>query len=302
MSVDGSPGTTRGAALTPAVSGHLAAGRGRGMSVGMSDALDRGRWWGETPLAAGALRAWRIGPYRLWARATAREWRLWSFSSGDAMEEGMDLAVEADEAELPAEAAVTRVGLAVDAPVLALRPAPADRDVVVRPDIPVVVPAGVRLDLYVTTAVWVLATAGVDGPTLLDQPSHRLSDTWFGPNTLEGELAYAIRTAARLDLEEIPRRPHRALTKVTVVNGARDAFSLEKLKVPVPALALYASPGTGLWTDHVTLERRQAGEEAEASVGAGPGVAGVRAERVAAPRIATTSRFSLNAFGRLLGV
>ncbi|MEJ2356879.1 MAG: hypothetical protein P8Y13_02205 [Deinococcales bacterium] len=268
----------------------------------MSDAVRAGRWWGETPLTAGGLRAWRIGPYRLWVRATAREWRLWSFASGDAMEDGVTLAIEADEAELPANAGVTRVGLAVDAPVLVLKPAPADRDVVVRPDIPVVVPSGVRLDLYLTTAVWVIATAGTGGPTLLDQPSHRLSDTWFGPNTLEGELAYAIRTAARLELEEIPHRPHRAITKVTVVNGTRDAFPLEKLKVPVAALALYASPETGLWTDHVTLERRQATDEAEASVGSGPGVPGVRAERVAEPRVTTTPRFSLNAFGRLLGV
>lgn len=268
----------------------------------MDDGSGDSRWWGETPLTPGAMRAWRIGPYRLWVRAMAREWRLWSFASGDAMEEGVSLAAEADEDDLPADASVTRVGMAVDAPVLALRPAPADRDVVVRPDIPVVVPAGVRLDLYLTTAVWVVATAGTAGPTLLDEPSHRLSDTWFGPNTLEGELAYAIRTAARLELEEIPHRPHRAITKVTVVNGTQDAFPLEKLKVPVAALALYASPETGLWTDHVTLERRQASDEAEASVGSGPGVPGVRSKRVAEPRVATTKRFSLNAFGRLLGV
>jgi len=260
-------------------------------------------WWGETPLEPGALRTWQIGPYRLWVRAGLREWRLWSLSSGEAMAGGTRLAEEGHDDEIPDGATLTRVGLAQRDPVLALLPAPADRDVVVRPDLPVVVPAGVRVELYVTTPLWVVARAGRDGPTLLDEPSHRMSDTWFGPNTLEGELAYALRTSARLDLEALPYLPHRAITRVRVVNGARDAFSLVKLKVPVAGLALYAVPDSGIWTDAVTLERKQASDEADAVVGSGPGVAAGRPERIAEPRLAARgSRFSLNAFGRLLGM
>lgn len=260
-------------------------------------------WWGETALGPGALRAWRIGPYRLWVRAGALEWRLWSLSSGDGMADGTSLAEAAREDEVPDGAALTRVGLAQRDPVLTLRPAPADRDVVVRPDIPLIVPAGARVELYVTTPVWVVACAGPDGPTLLDEASHRMSDTWFGPNTLEGELAYALRTTARLELEELPYRPHRAITRVAVVNGAREAFSLEKLKVPVAGLALYSVPDSGLWTDSVTLERKQASDEADAVVGGGPGVQAAQASRIAEPRLAARgSRFSLDAFGRLLGM
>jgi hypothetical protein len=271
------------------------------MSVGMSEAALDSPWWGEMELTPGELRHWHVGPYRLWVRAMALEWRLWSLSSVDAMGEEVVLGAEAQDAEVPAEAALTRVGLSSARPVLELRPALADRDVVVRPDTPVAVPAGVRLELYVTTPVWIVARAGGNVP-LLDEPSLRLSDTWFGPNTLEGELAYAIRTAARLELEELPRRPHRAITKVVVVNGARETLVLEKLKVPVAGLVLYTSQRSGLWTDQVTLERKQGGGVAEASVGAGPNVPGVDAERIAEPRVTTPSRFSLNAFGRLLGV
>lgn len=263
-----------------------------------------GLWWGETPLEAGALRAWRIGPFRLWARATAHEWRLWSVASDDAMTEELALDLEASDADLPADAVLTRVGLRSEAPVLSLLPALADRHVVVRPDIPVVVPAGARLELFVTTPVWITARAGAGGAPLLDVPCQRLSDTWFGPNTLEGELAYAIRTAARLELADLPHRPHRAITRVEVVNGARDALLLDRLKVPVSGLGLYAAGASGLWTDYVTLERKpqEAEAEAEASVGAGPGVSGVQAARVAGPRVATGGRFSLNAFSKLFGV
>ncbi len=259
------------------------------------------RWWGETELVRGSLRAWRVGPYRLWVRAMAREWRLWSQSSHDTAATELLLAGEAQDTDLPEDATLTRVGLASDRPVLSLQPLLADRDVVVRPDIPLVVPAGARLELYVTTPVWLRARAGAGGPVLLDEPTHRLSDTWFGPNTLEGELAYAIRTSARLELEALPQRPNRAITKVAVVNDAREPLPLQKLKVPVTGLGLYAGEA-GLWTDHVTLERKQADDHAEASVGTGPDVPGVRGERIAEPRMATTPRFSLNAFGRLLGV
>lgn len=260
-------------------------------------------WWGDTALKPGALRTWQIGPYRLWVRAEAREWRLWSLSSDEAMVGGIRVAEEGNDDEVPDGAALTRVGLAQRDPVLTLLPAPADRDVVVRPDLPVVVPAGVRVELYVTTPLWVVARAGRDGPTLLDEPSHRMSDTWFGPNTLEGELAYALRTSATLDLEALPYVSHRAITRVSVVNAARDAFSLVKLKVPVAGLALYDVPGSGIWTDAVTLEREQASDEAEVVVGNGPGAATARPERIAEPRLAGRGpRFSLDAFGRLLGM
>ncbi len=259
-------------------------------------------WWGVTPLPRDALRGWRIGPYALWVRAGEREWRLWRASSGDAMTTELELAIETDESRIAADASLTRVGLTGAEPVLGMRPALADRDVVVRPDIPVVVPAGARIELYVTTPVWVVTSVGKDGPMLLDEPSHRLSDTWFGPNTLTGELAYAIRTASRLDLADVPRRPHRAITKLTVINEGRDQLPVDRLKVPVTGLAIYADGSGGLWTDHVTLERRLQPGEAAASVSAGPGVADVQAHRIAEPRVATGSRFTLNAFGRLFGV
>lgn len=260
------------------------------------------RWWGDTELTPGVLRAWRIGPFHLWVRASAREWRFWTAASGDTMADELVLGAETPEGDVPQDAVLTRVGLSSRPPVLRLWPALADRDVVVRPDTPVVVPAGVRLELFVTTPVWITARAGAAGPVMVDEPSHRLSDTWFGPNTLEGELAYAIRTSARLELEELPRRAHRAITKVTVVNGARDALPLDKLKVPVGGLRIYASSDEGLWTDNVTLERKLQSERAEASIGSGPEVPGVSAVQIAGPRVTTGPRFSLNAFGRLFGV
>ncbi|MEJ2668257.1 MAG: hypothetical protein P8Z81_14370, partial [Deinococcales bacterium] len=94
---------------------------------------------------------------------------------------------------------------------------------------------------------------------------------------------------------------HRAITRLEVVNDGRDSLPVDKLKVPVTGLAVYADDSGGLWSDAVTLERRPQAGEAVASVSSGPGVNGVAAQRVAEPRVATGSRFTLNAFGRLFG-
>lgn len=66
----------------------------------------------------------------------------------------------------------------------------------------------------------------------------RPSDTWFGPTTSEGEPCYASKTVCRLRVEDVPLRPHRCLTKVTLRNRADDSLSLDRLKLPVNALAL----------------------------------------------------------------
>ena len=86
------------------------------------------------------------------------------------------------------------------------------------------------------------------------------------------------------------------------MNGARDALPLDKLKVPVTGLRIYASADEGLWTDNVTLERTLQGAQAEAAIGSGPEVPGLSTVQIAGPRVTTSPRFSLNAFGRLFGV
>ena len=92
---------------------------------------------------------------------------------------------------------------------------------------------------------------------LLDVPSIRRSDTWFGSNTLEGELCYSTRSSARLNLDAIEPHPHRAVTPVEIRNEGANILPIERLRVPVQALSVYADAEGRLWTDAVCFARRE---------------------------------------------
>src|SRR5690606_21791477 len=106
-----------------------------------------------------------------------------------------------------------------------LSPGAADRPVVARPEVPLQVPPGDSIRLYLGTPAWITVTAV--GVQLAEVPSRRLSDTWFG-DVDAGELCYASRTAASADLAAIRDLPGRVLTPVSIKNGSSEAFRVER--------------------------------------------------------------------------
>ncbi|MEX0599628.1 MAG: hypothetical protein WD205_03225, partial [Rhodothermales bacterium] len=103
---------------------------------------------------------------------------------------------------------------------------------------------------------------GKESRLLQEIPSYRPSDTWFGSSTVEGELCYAVRTAGRLRLENLPRRLHRAITPIQVRNGGTDALHIGHIQVPVQYLSLFEGEGSYLWTQAVTLSRQASDDQA----------------------------------------
>lgn len=117
---------------------------------------------------------------------------------------------------------------------------------------------------------------------------------------MTGELCYALRTNARLHLEHVPRRPHRATLAVRIRNNAPSVLQIEKLKVPVPHLSLFASPEGQLWTEGLTLENTKASEGTNVKLDDKPmRIAG--AQRIAGPRKRISKGFLLDAFGGFFG-
>lgn len=74
---------------------------------------------------------------------------------------------------------------------------------------------------------------------------------------MEGTLAYASKTACRLSLDELPKRPHRAVTPIRIFNRAASSLKLERILVPVPNLILFYSEDQGLWTQTISLSRNE---------------------------------------------
>jgi hypothetical protein len=280
------------------------------------------RWWGETALEVGEVARAVVGPLVLWARRRARDWSLATQTGPDGHAGEAERGRRVPDDDLPDDVPLQRFSFAETPGALLLRPALADRPVVVRPESPLAVPSGERVTLYVSTPVWVTISVGrasrraparrrsrrtaeAEGPPatedirLTEIATYRLSDTWFGPSTLVGELCYASRTAGRLDLSELPVRPHRAVTPVIIDNRATSPLVIQRLVVPIPSLALYADGVGALWTQGVTLTRESDGDAAITRVdaaGFGTGAKGL--ERIAEPRVAATTGV-VRAFSRL---
>jgi hypothetical protein len=224
------------------------------------------RWWGAVTLGAGEVARWRAGPSTVEAARRASDWRVWHTTEPDAY------AVEAERVRrvgdaVPEGAPTLRFSFAEAPDTITVRPALADRPVVVRPESSLTVPPGERVVLYVSSPVWMALKLEVRRPrrrrsggapqavVLAELPTFRPSDTWYGPSTRVGELCYAVRTAARLELGELPLRPHRAVTPVTVDNQAATPLELARVSVPMPYLALHVDRAGRLWSDGVLFTR-----------------------------------------------
>jgi hypothetical protein len=153
---------------------------------------------------------------------------------------------------------------------LRLMPIVADRPVVTRPYDPLHVAPGGDVTIYLSSPLWVRIEVGEPPVLLQDTFIVRPSDTWFGPSTLEGDLCYASRTAGRLVLDEVPRRPGRAITATSIHNQTTSPLLLERISLPTSRLALFADDRGMLWTQDITLVHAGDTELADLTLEEGP--------------------------------
>ena len=142
----------------------------------------------------------------------------------------------------------------------------ADRSVIARPRTTLSVPPGERARVFVSSPLWVAIIAGSGRTVLRELPAKRLSETWFGGTTLEGELAYALKTSARTQRSEMATAPYRLLTPVVIENRAGDTLLVERLNLPVPFLTIYATEEGEHWSPEVRMVRSEEGNMAELDV------------------------------------
>jgi hypothetical protein len=223
------------------------------------------RWWGAVTLPVDAVARWQAGPSTLHAQRRAADWRVWQVTEPDAYAVAAQRVRRVDEPP-PDGAPQLRFTFAETPDTITVTPELADRPVIVRPEASLTVPPGETVTLYVSSPVWMVlkvevrrARRGRTRPepvVLAEIPTYRPSDTWFGPSTRVGELCYSVRTAARLRVSELPLRPHRAVTPVTVENQAATALQLSRVSVPMQYLALHVDRAGRLWSDGVLFTRQ----------------------------------------------
>ncbi|MGH8372249.1 MAG: hypothetical protein ACRETO_05915 [Gammaproteobacteria bacterium] len=258
-------------------------------------------WWGEFALPLQTMGRWHIGPLELWAQHLAGEWRLAWRSGEELMQPVASVELGLPIRQPESDMRLCRFSFRETGKPLRLVPVLADRPVVVRPEMPLFIPSGEEVILFVSTTLWVSVYAGQHSPMLVEMPTLRPSDTWFGPNTRQGELCYASRTLAHTRVEDVIPRPHRAITPVQIRNHGHEPLLLERLSVPVPLLTLYENQAGGFWTQSVLLER--SGREGHARLQLGdtrlPG--GMDVRQIGVPRQLDDDISMFRALSRFFG-
>jgi hypothetical protein len=209
-------------------------------------------WWGNFSLAPDEQRLLRCADLCLQLQSLPHQWWL-GYSWQQAInqfeplwEAGLDETQQIDEeqrfvfAETPKE--------------MTIQPALADRPVVCRPVVSVNLLPFQEVTLFVCLPLWVKLRLGDD--TLLDIPTVRVCDSWFGPNTREGVISYASQVSEQLDVKPISNNKARAAIEVRIQNQSADKLTLDKISVPAPNLSLFADERGQFWTPRITLVRR----------------------------------------------
>ncbi len=216
-------------------------------------------WWGGFSMPQNQTGYWQIGPLNLYIRRVRQEWHVASECLRDVLDRTLDVSFNAEFPNRP-DLVFSRFAFRETTKNLSILPQLSDRAVVIRPEAPLYIPAGEEVTLFVSLPVWIRIEAGNPAKFLQELPIYRPSDTWFGPSTREGDLCYASRTSARLNVNDVPFRPHRAVASVVIRNAAEDPLFVERLNVTAQHLSLFATPDGYLWTQGMILEREEDGE------------------------------------------
>jgi hypothetical protein len=258
------------------------------------------RWFGRFDLPVNGTGHWKVGPYRLWLQRNPTEFKVASCHGGDPNETTVRVEVPADFEQLPGDAAVRRFGFDRTDTVVTVMPTLADRPVVVSPKEPLHLLPSERVNLYISTPIWIRVAAGERSVPMVDEPTQRPTDTWFGPSTMKGELCYATRTVARLSLQNLPSRPHRAVSVVGIRNRSKSTLTVEHLRIPSVHLSVYVASTGDLWTEPVTIDHVEEGDMASVRLGSGPPADAAGATRASGPRMPMDAGLLTRTFGRLV--
>jgi hypothetical protein len=250
----------------------------------------------EIPLGAGAR--FDVGPSSVWIERRAQEWRLAHHTRPDPAESTERIEGPGDPLA-PDEGAIhLRCPAPDDSTAVTIVPRAADRPVVIRPETTMRLLPGAKSTLFVTTPAWLELRAR---SPLLELPSFRPSDTWFGPNTTEGELCYASTTSGRLELETLPIHPARVATALTVENESDEALIIERVKLPMLHLSVFVGRDGRLWTESVDVTKKGDGEAPVTRIGQSPPPVAEAARELGEPRQRDRNNVVLRAFGALVG-
>lgn len=261
------------------------------------------QWWKEKyVLQVGESGFWQIGPLRIRVARAEKELFLQWLQGGDALTDTVLVEVPSLRADLGGDATINRIGVQRTDGIVSLRPLLSDRTIVVNPESAISLPGHEEMVMYIASPLWIEVSIGKTPKKIGEIPTYRLSDTWFGSSTVEGELCYASKTSARREIATLPLRHHQAYTAVKIQNKTDELLVLENLRLPVPLLSLFVARDGRFWTNTVNFvrEEEESGSMAILRLGESPPAEVTAAVRMAKPREKQEQNILVRAFGGLI--
>ncbi len=216
------------------------------------------QWWGRYRIGLKRTAYWQVGPLHLWIQHLSHQWRLsWAYTD-DWLDPTIRVMLDMEK-ELPPDGIYENLfAFRESSDELQFSPLLANRPVVTKLETALNILSGEEIRLYISTPLWIKVDMTNPAKPVREIATFRPSDTWFGPvATPGGELCYSSRTPAVLKLDDIPFRPHCAITAVNLRNLSTSPLKLERLNLPMPRLSLFHSQHSGWWTDMITLEWKE---------------------------------------------
>lgn len=228
--------------------------------------------WGDIYFELDEVKTWRIGQRKISVQRKKTEWLIWNEKTEEENFEALVLENSVSN-DIPISVLPQRYLLKSTQPYLTAKPLLADRSIIVRPNSILNILPGETIDLYVSSPLWMafynmaFYNTALCNTTFYNTASYNTketlpiseipfwlpSDSWFGPNTMVGELCYSKYTDAKVTLDNIQKRSHRAITKISISNEHDESLAIERLSLPTPLLDLYIDTNNQFWTDQVHL-------------------------------------------------
>ncbi|MBB5021661.1 hypothetical protein [Desulfurispira natronophila] len=176
-----------------------------------------------------------------------------------------------------------------------------DRSVVIRPVTPCTIHSGEGITLYIGSPIWLQLHLNGNSKGSQDIPAHPLSDTWFGPDTRNGELCYLVRTRARTEATALQEADSsRVITPVRIENMAEKELTFDRFCIPLPMASLYQDNSGSLFSQQIQLIRYDDDQMAQVKVVAGaPAVGADSLSLVNGPRKSNDKPVLLRAFSAI---
>jgi hypothetical protein len=193
----------------------------------------------------------RAGSLVIYIRRIDDEW-LFSYTLGDESEAAtsFDVAGVGSEA-LSEDLEWERLVSAREESIHAIPVLP-DRPLVIRPKSSVSIFPDRFAKFYVAVPVWLrfVAKRGRETTDIIDIPSRKLSNTWFG-DPGGGELCYSLDAPLMRTNDQLETGPLEATCSLVVRNGSVGKLNFERICVHVENLSIFGEQN--LWTNEIKV-------------------------------------------------